>query len=226
MVLAVFVTACSAEAGAGESTPGIADETAAPADPSTATAPASLQVTKQPAAKFSGASTKNTKSFSVGAPLRVDYNFSGSGNFIASLQSSDGTLFAPIANVIGKRKATTWVYGGSGKAHFEIIASGKWTISATTVAPKIAKLPASFKGSVGMTTAPFVSQGDLTIKWSHKGKGNFIVTLIDPTDGSLVDGVANVIGNQSDETIAYGQDGLRAFDVLADGAWTISVSSS
>jgi hypothetical protein len=119
MVLAVFVTACSAEAGAGESTPGIADETAAPADPSTATAPASLQVTKQPAAKFSGASTKNTKSFSVGAPLRVDYNFSGSGNFIASLQSSDGTLFAPIANVIGKRKATTWVYGGSGKAHFE-----------------------------------------------------------------------------------------------------------
>ena len=225
-LLSVFIvfalTACSSDLGAPSSTSEPED---APTVAPTANV-LSLQLDKEKTAKFSGSSTKNTKSFTVGAPLKVEYSHAGSGNFIASLVSSEGDQLAQIANLIGKKKATTWVYGASGKAHFEIIADGTWTITATTVQPTIAKLPTQYKGSVGLTTQPFVANGDITIKWSHKGEANFIVTLIDPTDGSLVDGVANVIGVASDETVIYGQEGLRAFDVLADGSWTLSVSAS
>jgi hypothetical protein len=152
--------------------------------------------------------------------------FSGSGNFIVSLDDNSGSPIQGIANLIGRASATTWVYGASGKAHFDVIADGSWKLTATTVTPKVAKLPATYRSTVSMTTGPFLAHGDLTIKWSHKGSGNFIVSLIDPTDGSPVDGVANVIGKATDETISYGQDGIRAFDVIADGAWTLSVTSS
>ena len=218
----MVLTACSSDLGTPHATSAPTDTTA----PEPTTEAASLSLDKQETVKFSGTSTKNTKSFTVGSPLKIEYSHSGSGNFIAMLTGSEGDQFASIANVIGKKKATTWVYGASGKAHFEIIADGKWTITATTVVPKISTLPAAFKASVGVTTQPFRADGDITVKWTHKGEGNFIVTLVDPTDGGSLDVVANVIGNSSDETVLYGVDGLAAFDVLADGPWTLSVTSS
>ena len=222
--LCVLLAACAAEGGAGTSSTasGVEGNSASTPTPPTQ----ALELVKAAPVNFAGTSTKNTKAFTVGTPLGVDYTFSGSGNFIVSLTGSDGSQLASIANVIGKSKATTWIYGGSGKAHFEVIADGAWKITAKTVVPKAQKIPVTYKGSVSLTTVPFAASGDITIKWSHKGEGNFIVTLIDPTDGSVVDGVANVIGNASDETIAYGQDGLRAFEVVADGAWSLSVTAS
>jgi hypothetical protein len=64
------------------------------------------------------------------------------------------------------------------------------------------------------------------VAWTYTGSGNFIVDLIDPTDGSPADSVANLIGTSTDSTQLYNHAGLFALDVTADGPWKLTVTST
>jgi hypothetical protein len=197
------------------------------AAPSPSSAAPSLTLVAAPSVSFSGSTSKRTTTFDVGSPLRIDYTYSGTGNFIADLTNPQTEDLASITNLIGTASGTTWVNGRSGSAYFDILADGPWTLAGTAELPEIAALPVTLDGTTNEVTAPFLGTGNVTVKWSHAGTGNFIVYLIDANDGSPVDGVANVIGIASDDTVLYGHhSGLLAFDVTADGAWSLAVTAN
>jgi len=197
------------------------------AEPSPTEAPAAIPLTDAPPVAFSGKTSKNTKAFTTGAPLRVDYTFKGDGNFIVTLTGTDGLPIGSIANRIGRGSATTWVYSGGGvKAYFDVLANGPWTLKATAVVPPISSLPLVSKGTTDLVTAPFPATGTLTVNWSFQGDGNFIVSLVDPTSGQPIDSIANVIGKSTESTELYNHEGPVALDVLANGPWTITVAST
>ncbi|MGZ3640806.1 MAG: hypothetical protein ACXWQ6_02060 [Candidatus Limnocylindrales bacterium] len=175
---------------------------------------------------FSGKTDMKTTAFALGAPIRVDYTTKGSGNFSVDLTGVDGTSIASIANRIGAGSATTWVYGASGKGYFDVTADGAWTIMATAVLPALGKLPATFRGSTDLVTAPVEGSDPMTVAWTVSGSGNFTVDVVDPADGSMIDSVANLIGQSKDSTQLYGDSGPIAFDITADGAWTLLVTAA
>jgi hypothetical protein len=184
--------------------------------------------TPKPTFTFATSGTHRSKPFVITLPARVDYNFTGSGNFIASIEATDGSgSLGQIANVIGSTKATTWLYGDgvADRAYIDVIASGRYSIKVTSDTRAAAKeLPVGFSGKWGLTTTPFSAGGDVAVNYSHKGSGNFIVQLIDVESGSTEDLLVNEIGHVSDTTYAYGLFGDYAFDVVASGSWTLSVT--
>jgi hypothetical protein len=107
-----------------------------------------------------------------------------------------------------------------------VTANGLWSIKATAIVPPIAKLPLTITGNADQVSTPFLANGTLTVKWTTTGTGNFIVELTDPTDGSQADSVANLIGKSTDSTQLYNHDGPSAFDVTADGPWSLTVTAS
>jgi hypothetical protein len=130
-----------------------------------------------------------------------------------------------ITNLIGMAANSTWVYTDfRGDAYFDVLSGGNWSLDAATELPAIASLPTILEGGISQVTTPFLVTGEVTVKWTHAGTGNFIVDLIDTTDGSFVDSVANVIGTSSEGTVLYGHSGIFAFDVIADGDWTLEVT--
>lgn len=172
---------------------------------------------------FSGSADKKTKPFSVSGTLKVTYSISSDFNFIVDLNGTDGTPVATIANVIGSFRTTTWVYGVSGDVYLDVLANGPWSITVSQVEPTTVAVPAKFSGTWGVTTVPVKFSGGETATWSAKGDGNFIVDLIDPTDGSPVDNVVNTIGAGADSTQIY-SSGPYALEVTANGPWTISIT--
>jgi large repetitive protein len=196
------------------------------AEPTIAPAP---KATPKPSFTYKGSGTRKSAAFTITLPARVTYSFFGSGNFIADINATDGSgTIANVANVIGTFKTTTWVYGDdlTGRVYLDVIADGSWTVTVTSdLRPAAHAVPAAFSGKWGLTTTPFSASGDVLIKFSHKGSGNFIVDLIDASTGDDLDLVVNEIGHTSGATNEYGLGGTYAFDVTADGAWTITVSA-
>lgn len=92
--------------------------------------------------------------------------------------------------------------------------------------PPVASLPVTLQGTTNEVTTPFSVAGNMTVNWTHMGSGNFIVELIDASDGSPAESVANSIGKGSDTTALYGHTGIFSFDVTADGVWSLEVSPS
>jgi hypothetical protein len=174
---------------------------------------------------FSGSGTRKTKAFVMHSVARIDWSHTGTANFIVTLDDSSNNATAFLVNDIGRGKGTTFVYGGEDGArlHFDVIASGRWTLKVSFATPQAAALPRQYKGTTSMTTSPFRAQGDATVALAHRGSGNFIVTLIDAASGQTADFVANEIGKVSGSTELYGLDGVYAFDVTADGSWSIAI---
>jgi len=234
LVLVSAIALAAALVGCGSQSIG----TLAPGDQATLEPEAEFSPTIEPAATakptsgpiftYKGSSTRKSKAFTISLPARIDYTFSGSGNFIASIEMTDNSgSVGQIANIIGSAKATTWMYGDglSGRVYVDVIADGSWTIKVTSNTSATAKkLPVSFSGKWGLTTVPFRASGDVVLKYTHRGSGNFIVGVIDASSGAQVDTVANEIGRVSAETNLYGLDGVYALDVIADGPWTVSIS--
>lgn len=190
-------------------------------------------VTPVPAAKpivVKGSGTRKSKPFPMVAPAQVDLTFNGSGNFISRITPVGGDIFSgeDLSNTIGNTKLRTYVYGDDLdgiRSYADVIAStGSWTITITPGVPDAVAAPASFSGKWGLRTRLVHLSGDYTVSFSHAGRGNFIVGLV-PPGGSVFDGqsVANEIGKVKDSTEVYGLDGDYYFDVVADGAWTISI---
>jgi hypothetical protein len=177
---------------------------------------------------YKASGTHKSKAFAITLPARVDYTYAGSGNFIASVESASGSgSFGQIANIIKSFKATTWLYGDglSGRVFLDVIADGKYTIKVTSGdSPGTKNLPVTYKGTWGLATQPFAASGDVTVTYSHKGTGNFIVSVIDASTGDNVDLIANEIGRVASDTNLFGLDGIYALDVTADGAWSIALT--
>jgi hypothetical protein len=204
-------------------------DTAAPLPADTTVAPTAAPVVATPVPPaastwvFSGSTDRNTKPLSVSGTLRIVYSVSSDSNFIVDFNGTDGALVASVANLIGSAKVTTWVYGASGHVYLEVIAGGPWKITVTQIEPTTIAIPASVHGSTDVHTVPITFAGGETVTLSHKGSGNFIVDLIDPSDGSMVDNIANTIGSGNETTQVY-HSGDYALDVTADGPWTISIA--
>jgi hypothetical protein len=166
------------------------------------------------------------------APARVDLTFSGSGNFISRIGPVGGDILSSVglSNTIGRTKLRTYVYEADldgVRSYAEVIASpGSWTITITPGVPSPLSAPASFTGKWGLNTRLVRLSGDYTVTFSHAGSGNFIVHLL-PASGSIFDGesIANEIGRVKDSTEVYGVEGDYYFDVMANGAWTISIKA-
>jgi hypothetical protein len=181
---------------------------------------------------LTGSGSRKTKAFTMRAPARVDLTFSGSGNFISSIVPVGGDIFSGVSlsNTIGKTKLRTYVYEADldgVRSYADVIASsGSWTITITAGVPSPVAAPASFSGKWGLNTQLVRLSGDYTVTFSHAGSGNFIVQLA-PVDGSLFGGesIANEIGRVKDSTEVYGVEGDYYFDVVANGAWTISIKA-
>jgi hypothetical protein len=204
-----------------------ADETPAPT-PAPTGAPTSAPTPAPISLKGSG--SRNTKPFTMRAPARVDLTYSGSGNFIASIERVGGTVLdsVSLSNTIGKTKLRTYVYDlelDAVKSYVDVLAgTGSWTIKITPGVPSPLSAPASFSDKWGLNTRLISLSGDYTVMFSHAGSGNFIVSLM-LDGGSILDSqsAANEIGKVKDSAEIYGLDGDYYFDVVADGAWTISI---
>jgi hypothetical protein len=193
---------------------------------SEAPAPAVVATPAPKPAKFSGKTSKNTKAFTLHAPARFDLSYSGRGNFIVTLMdTTNKDQLALLVNDIGKTKVRTYVYGYDGtRVYLDVIASGSWKVTVTPTSPTPKELPVTFKGTTGLVTVPVVIAGDATVKYSHKGEGNFIVTLYDLATGSSEELLVNEIGSLKGETELYGLAGVYVLDVVADGKWSVSIS--
>jgi len=176
---------------------------------------------------FSGSTDKKTTAFTFDVPARLNWTFAGDGNFIVDLKPTTSGSGVTIANDIGSNKVTTWLYGTgtTTKVYLDVMANGPWTIVVTPSTPVIASLPVTLKGNTNEWTTAFHASGDVTVKWSHQGDGNFIVSTIQLPDGTQGDTVVNEIGKGADITQMYGLDGDYAFDVTANGPWTLTVTS-
>jgi hypothetical protein len=196
-----------------------ASPTGTPSAPPSATAATSAS----PSITFSGSSDKKSKLFELDGPTKVVYTYAGSGNFIVDLRAPGGLPVASIANAIGRAAATTWAYGAAGKVYLDVIANGGWKVTLTPEMPGSVAVPVTLAGNSDLVTAPVTLAGGETVDWSCKCSGNFIVELVNPTDGSDVEGVVNAIGSQHDTTQVV-SSGDYAFDVLANGPWSLKVS--
>jgi len=199
-------------------------------EPTAMTEPTAVpSVAASPPFTYKASGSHKSRAFTITLPARIDYTFSGSGNFIASIESTDASgSVGEIANVTGSYTATTWVYGDGAtrRVYLDVVANGSYTIKVTSDAtPAVKDLPASYGGSRGVVTAPFAGSGDVTIQYTHQGSGNFIVDLVDASTGEQGDNVANEVGHVASETSVYGLDGRYAFDVVADGSWTLTLSA-
>lgn len=199
----------------------------AAATPPTKPAGATPKPTPKPKFTYKASGTHKSKAFTITLPARVDYTFTGRGNFIASIEATDKSGSEQIANIIGTYRATTWIYGeGTARVYVDVIADGKYTIVVTSdTKPGVKGLPAAFSGKWGLTTVPFAANGDVTIAYSHKGSGNFIVDLVDADTGQSGDLLVNEIGKVASDTSEFGLNGNYALNVIADGAWSISVKA-
>lgn len=229
--VSLYLTSTAGEPSQTDTATGSDEPTDEPTSAPTSTPQPTTVPTAAPTLPFTykASGSHKSKAFTISLPARIDYTFSGAGNFIASIESTDGSgSVGEIANIIGSYKATTWVYGdgASGRVYLDVVANGSYTIKVTSdAAPAVKHLPASYSGRWGVMTAPFAASGDVTIQYSHKGSGNFIVDVIDASTGEQGDSVANEIGQVASETSVYGLDGDYAFDVIADGLWTVTVST-
>ncbi len=100
-----------------------------------------------------------------------------------------------------------------------------------TAAPEVSAPPAATFKDIPLTgkgkkIAKFnIPEGTAAIALiTHKGKSNFIVHSVDAS-GETVSGLVNVIGNYSGTVLfdAGADEHSVAFEIDADGAWTITV---
>ena len=175
-----------------------------------------------------GSGSHRSKAFTISLPARIDYTFSGAGAFTASIESTDGSgSVGQVADIIGSNTSRTWVYGDgvNSRVYLDVATTGSFTISVTSHATSaVQSLPAAYDGRWGGMTSPFAASGDVTIRYSHAGSGDFIVDVIDASTGEQGDNVVDFVGTGSGETVVAGLDGNYAFVVVADGSWSLAVT--
>jgi len=149
----------------------------------------------------------------------------GSSNFIVNLLDSNGKQVGSLVNEIdsfngGKAENIQ----ESGTYILDVTADGNWTVIIEQPRQITAPDTTSFSGKGQQTTKLFYMKSGLkTIKMTHNGSSNFIVSLLD-SNGKQVDGLVNEIGSFNGSKAEGVQDnGIYLFDIAADGDWSIDI---
>lgn len=84
--------------------------------------------------------------------------------------------------------------------------------------------PIEMSGTGKQASQKFALEGGVTVfRMTHQGGSNFSVSLLDGGSGDMTDLLANVIGNYKGSRVVGPSAGEYAFDIEADGSWTIKI---
>lgn len=221
------VTPTSAPAAAAVAVP-----TSAPAEPTTVPTEAPTN-TPEPTAvptntpeptpvpepiALKGSGQNVTDKFTLPSPVsKLVITHKGRRNFIVTLYSGDGKqdlLVNTVGNYSGTRLAAT-----TEQIYLEVQADGNWTIDVVPIGTTDAHATA-FEGSGDAVSDLFTpaSIGPVPYEFTHDGKRNFIVQLHCAGGSDLVQ---NSVGAASGAAVVRLSRGPCAWEVQADGAWSI-----
>jgi hypothetical protein len=156
----------------------------------------------------------------------VTLTHDGRRNFIAQLVSGTGQTVDYLANVIGPLDGSKAIgLREGGEYAVNVDADGGWRIQLRQP-PAIAETDSRVFAGAGPAATPLFSlaAGLRRVTFTHTGGRNFIVQLLDATDGRTLDYVTNVIGPaDGSQGVQIRQAGVFIFTVEADGPWTLAV---
>lgn len=186
------------------------------------------QLRKRPApVTISGKGTRVTKKFKLDGDVTLfKMTHEGESNFAVTLLNEKGEYVELVVNEIGAYKGTR-AYGEfeKGMHLFNVEASGSWTIAIEQPVPtQASKPPLEFSGEGPGATGFFQTNGGLIVfRVSHKGRNNFIVTLLN-YHGEAVDLLVNEIGRFTGSHATSSIEGATyLLDIDASGKWSIKV---
>ncbi len=158
---------------------------------------------------------------------RATLNYTGQSNFIIKMLDENGKDIDLVVNEIGPYSGTTFIpVPKTGNYVFNIQAEGNWALKLHGIELLLQEAPVSFplKGKGDTAVIVSIPKTSLTtFKMSHNGDSNFIVKVIDVSDGETQVLLANKIGSYQGEVAKKADAGTYPIEVIADGEWTIEI---
>jgi hypothetical protein len=158
-------------------------------------------------------------------PVIAVLSHHGESNFIVTTKSSTGADGEGLANEIGTWRGTKLMNvqtpADEPTAALQVQADGPWTIA---LRPLSAARPWNGTGTFSGRGADVILTRDVfsglaSIKATHRGESNFIVSAYGSADIAS-GGLINEIGNYSGEVVV--PDGTVILSIEADGTWTLT----
>ncbi|NWJ97745.1 MAG: hypothetical protein HXX20_18345 [Chloroflexi bacterium] len=197
----------------------------------TADAKATIAALNKPIS-LTGSGSKVIKDLKLNAGVaRLTMDYKGQGNFIVTLLSAEGNTIDLPVNTIGNYQGSQYIpISQSGSYVLEIKATDSWKIDVEGIqlvlqgaadSPKLG----TYNGRGDKAIVMHIPNSGLaTFKMTHKGKTNFIVSILSPQNGSAIALLVNAIGNYTGEKAEKVDSGDFLVNIKADGDWTIELS--
>jgi len=179
---------------------------------------------------FTGSGGKNTRPFTVKNGWEIQWDAKGD-IFQLYLYTANGDMIGVPANQQGSGKGSSYQAKG-GKYYLQVNAIGNWTIkvvqtggqSSSTEENKKSKTSSSviatFSGSGGKNTRPFVSTGAWEIQWD--AKGDIFQLYLYTASGDMIGVPANQQGSGKGSSYQP-KAGKYYLQVNAIGNWSIKI---
>jgi hypothetical protein len=169
--------------------------------------------------QLSGKGENVTDKFTLpgGGVAKLAFTHTGRRNFIVTLYTASGRSDI-LVNAIGAYQGTR-LAAAADAVYLEIKADGAWTVEAQALGRNDAQ-GAAFSGKGDQVSDLFEppALGPVPVAVSHDGKRNFIVQLHCAGGDRLVE---NTIGATSGAVVARFTQGPCAWEVQADGTWSV-----
>lgn len=190
----------------------------------------SVQVTAPPPEplEFSGSGDHATEIFTTQQKLlRVDLSHTGESNFAVWLKTDQGEDEELMANKIGTYEGSRFFIPPAGDYLLDIDADGSWNVVIEQPRYQTGETPPFNLGETGDTaSSPLqLEEGLARFEMTHDGDSNFAIWLYS-AEGQRIALLANEIGQYEGSTTEnIPQDGIYVMDIVADGSWTIEVTT-
>ncbi|TQK49877.1 hypothetical protein FBY35_0153 [Streptomyces sp. SLBN-118] len=227
-LIALIVIIAVASSGGNKASPPASPGSLSPTSGSTEQIkPAKAAPTPIPPIKLSGTGQQATSRFTVAEGLAVFRSTCSAckTNFIVTLLDSSGQTKDLLVNAIGTYNGSKGVGMSAGSYRLTIQADSAWTITITQPRHQAAvSLPHTYSGKGDRIVGPFTANHAATLRGTHRGKANFIVTVLD-AKGDLQNLPFNQVGNFNGSTVTQMISGGPYYlNVTADGTWTLKLS--
>lgn len=228
-LIALIVIIAVVSSGGNKASPPASPSSLSPTSGSTSEQikPAKAAPTPIPPIKLSGTGQQATKRFTVTEGLAVFRSTCSAckTNFIVTLLDSSGQAKDVLVNAIGTYNGSKGVGMSAGSYRLTIQADSAWTITLTQPRRQAAvSLPHTYSGKGDRIVGPFTANHAATLRGTHRGKANFIVTVLDGK-GDLQNLPFNQVGNFNGSTVTQMISGGPYYlNVTADGTWTLKLS--